>query len=51
MEKTDFSPISGKFRSLAIGAVYRKSGFQAENCVSVLVGGQVFEFQPGVRVV
>src|SRR5262245_10524594 len=50
IENTNFPPIGGKFRSLAIAVVCRKSRFQAGNCVSILFGGQVFEFQPGVRI-
>jgi hypothetical protein len=41
MEKTNFSPMGGKSRSFAISAVYRKSGFQAENYVSVFVNSLV----------
>src|SRR5262249_46980156 len=47
----NFSPIGGKFRSLAVAVGCRKSRFKAKNRVSVLFGGQFFEFQPGVRII
>jgi len=46
-----FSPVGGKFRSLALVVGCGKSRFKAKNRVSVLFGGHIFEFQPRVRIV
>ena len=48
--KANYWPIGQKFRSLVFAAGRGKSRFKAGNCFLVLVPSQVFEFQPGVRI-